>query len=183
VKANDKPRRSQSRYQSFVCVPCLASSLHVDSFATPLQAASMVNVIALLSLLLLSATAPVAWARDDCDQVQIDAGKCDAEASGQAAPDEASADAEPAENSAILSEGGVAGEGEGSQEGRDTGSSVEGEADSVGDASSQPEPSIPPPVATPAPEPALSAPASAAPAVSGRRVADYASRRQRVPGF
>jgi hypothetical protein len=127
----------------------------------------MVNVIALLSLLLLSATAPVAWARDDCDQVQIDAGECDAEASGKAAPDEASADAEPAENSAILSEGSVAGEGEGSQEGRDTGSSDEAEADSVGDASSQPEPSIPPPVATPAPEPALSVPASAAPARSG----------------
>jgi RNA recognition motif-containing protein len=63
---------------------------------TQLQAASMVKVIAVLSLLLLSATTPVALAQDDCDQVKIDAGECDAEASGQdeAAPDEASDDAD-----------------------------------------------------------------------------------------
>jgi hypothetical protein len=77
-------------------VSCLTSSFPVNSKATQSQAASIVKVIVLFSLLLLSATAPVALAQDDCDDVQIAAGECDAQVSGEdeAAADEASDDAD-----------------------------------------------------------------------------------------
>ena len=156
----------------------------------------MVKVIAVLSVLLLPVTAPVALAQDDCDAVQIDAGECELEASDQdeAAADEASDDAdwvaensdspdedeslvddaeeidEPddqsVEDSATSSDDSVAGEEAESEGESDAGDSVEDEVGSVGDPPSKPESNVPPPVATPVPQPAPSAPAPAAPAPS-----------------